>query len=190
MIRRMRWEHVTGIDWESDAAAPQATWTIPAADMKLEAEQRADERYDHDVPLAYGSVELLRALRPLTGSGTYVFWSNRSSRDPMSENAIGYLYQRLGYAGRHVPHGWRSSFSTIMNEIYADELARTMSWRAIIDMMLAHIPEGTSASEWRYNRATFADRRRMVAERWAELLLQRSVPVDRVLGGARRGMLA
>lgn len=33
----------------------------------------------------------------------------------MSENALGYLLNRAGYHGRHVPHGFRASFS-IVNE--------------------------------------------------------------------------
>ncbi len=35
---------------------------------------------------------------------------------PISENAIGYLLNRAGYHSRHVPHGWRATFSSVMNE--------------------------------------------------------------------------
>jgi hypothetical protein len=35
---------------------------------------------------------------------------------PISENTIGYLLNRVGYHGHHVPHGFRAAFSTIMNE--------------------------------------------------------------------------
>jgi hypothetical protein len=42
--------------------------------------------------------------------------------EPASENAIGYFYNREGYRGRHVPQGWRSSFSTLMSE-YAERTA-------------------------------------------------------------------
>ena len=45
-----------------------------------------------------------------------VFPSQRHTYKPISENAVGYLYNRLVAHGRHVPHGWPSTFSTIMNE--------------------------------------------------------------------------
>jgi integrase len=187
MVRKMKWSQVTGIDWLTpESPAPSAVWTIPAEEMKLEIEQRADDHYDHDVPLAPASVELLRAMRTLTGAGDYIFWSSRRSRDPISENAIAYLYKRLGYQGRHVPHGWRSSFSTIMNELYADTPSVGVSWERIIDMMLAHLQTGVSASELRYNRAKYAPKRREVAERWSELLLEGATPAGRVVSGPRR----
>lgn len=191
MVQKMKWDQVTGVDWD-DLAKPveKALWTIPAEEMKLEVTQRSDESYDHDVPLAPASVELLRAIRTITGSSRYVFPSGRGSRSPMSENALNFLYKRVGYKGRHVPHGWRSSFSTIMNEAYDAETATGRSWRAVIDAMLAHIPEGESAAEWRYNRFAYAARRRAVAERWADLLLGGAVPVERVITGPRRSSLA
>src|SRR3546814_2376953 len=78
--------------------------------------------------------ELLEAVRPLTGHLKLVFPGQRAFDKPLSDNALGVLYQRLGYKGRHVPHGWRSSFSTIMNE-------RRPRDREVIDLMLAHRSE-------------------------------------------------
>lgn len=187
MIRRLRWEHIAGVDWdnpESDIA--DATWIIPAGDMKLEADDRADSNFAHDVPLVPEAVALLRALRQLTGSGEYAFWSSRSSRQPMSENTLSYFYKRLGYQGRHVPHGWRSSFSTILNEHYAEQPSLGVSWERLIDIMLAHIPDGVSSSELRYMRAKFTKQRRAIARTWAKLLLEGAVPLEDVIGGARR----
>ncbi len=46
----------------------------------------------------------------------HVFPSARHSHRSMSENALGHLYNRVGYHGRHVPNGWRAAISTIMNE--------------------------------------------------------------------------
>ena len=50
----------------------------------------------------------------------------------MSENTIGYIYARNGYSGRHVPHGRRAAFSTIMNERAVAE--KRADDRAIIDV--------------------------------------------------------
>ena len=76
----------------------------------------------------------------------------------MSENALNYMYARNGWKDWHVPHGWRSTFSTIMNERAVK--ARRTEDRAIIDDMLAHKPKGVSASEMAYNRALYSGRRR------------------------------
>ena len=121
---------------------------------------------------------MLRAAKQLTGRGPLVFPGNRNARIPMSENTLSYFYNRCGYQGRHVPHGWRASFSTIMNE-WAERNG-TASDRHVIDLMLAHIPEGVSGSEGAYNRAAFLDRRREIAEEWAKMLFE-SFPAPRKL---------
>src|SRR3546814_5129691 len=71
---------------------------------------------DFSIPITPQMREVLEAVRPLTGHLKLVFPGQRAFDKPLSDNALGVLYQRLGYKGRHVPHGWRSSFSTIMNE--------------------------------------------------------------------------
>jgi integrase len=98
-----------------------------------------------------GAVAVLRAAHVLTGRGPLVFPSNRNARRPMSENTLSYFYNRCGYQGRHVPHGWRASFSTVMNEWAARN--GTPGDRHVIDLILAHVPEGVSGSEGAYNRA-------------------------------------
>src|SRR3546814_4310934 len=84
----------------------------------------------------------------------------------MSENALGYLLNRAGYHGRHVPHGFRAAFSTIMNE-WAKVHGRPDD-REVIDLMLAHVP--TNKVEGAYNRAAYMERRRELAIIWAELV--------------------
>ncbi len=187
MIRKMQWSHIVGIDWNDLASDTDgAAWIIPAERMKLTAEQRVDDNYDHHVPLVPAAVELLRHLRAMTGAGDYVFWSSIRSRDPMSENALSYLYKRLGYQNRHVPHGWRSSFSSLLTRHYADEPALDVSWERLIDIMIGHVPEGISSSQLRYMREKFAPRRRIIAEKWAVLLLENACPAERVVTGPRR----
>ena len=43
---------------------------------------------DHIVPLCRQAVEILRELQPLTGQGQFVFPGARTSKRPMSENAV------------------------------------------------------------------------------------------------------
>lgn len=190
MVRNARWEHFEGIDWDDPAcSSAEAIWRVPAERMKLEFDLRDDDAYDHLVPLAPQSVDALRATRRLTGGGPLPFCSIRDVHDAISENAIGYLYNRIGYRGLHVPHGWRSSFSTIMNE-RAERAhpgaSRLIIDRLIIDLMLAHVPAGMSATEFRYNRAGYMDRRRELAVEWADMLLDGAAPAANLLKGRRR----
>lgn len=157
-------------------------WRIPASKMKLGHDQRQQEAFEFIVPLAPASVEIIEMAKELTRGGPYLFPSLRHAHKPMSENSLSIRYRRLPrWAGRHVPHGWRSTFSTIMNE-RAMELGRAGD-RAIIDLMLAHKPEGTEAI---YNRAAFMPRRREIAEEWAELLLSGLPSNQSLLTGKRR----
>lgn len=190
MVRRMLWSHLENIDWGDDTIVHQnAIWHIPAEEMKLEFDHRQDKANDHLVPLAPQAVEILQAIRPLTGNSAYVFPSARSLREPMSENAIAYLYNREGYKNRHCPHGWRSAFSTIRNELAA-EVFKTdegkLFERLIVDRMLAHRPKELSETEFDYNRAAFMDRRREIAGEWADQLLDGLPPASALLDGPRR----
>ena len=171
VLRTVPWEEFEGIDWsDPDAPAPDALWRIPAARMKLFLEDKGDEAFEHVVPLSWQAVATLRDIHRLTGTFPYVFHSIRSTHQPMSENTLGYMYARNGYSGRHVPHGWRSTFSTIMNERAVEQ--RRPDDRAIIDAMLAHRPKGASGSEMAYNRAAYMPRRREIAQEWADLLTE------------------
>jgi integrase len=152
--------------------------------MKLEQEDKNDEAFEHVVPLPPQAVEVLHAIRRLSGQIDYLFPSIRSTRRPMSENTIGYLYARNGYSGRHVPHGWRATFSTLMNERAIAE--NRPDDRAIIDAMLAHKPKGLSGSEMAYNRAQHMPRRRDLARLWAVLLCDGLRPPRELIAGNSR----
>ncbi len=55
--------------------------------------------------------------------------------------------------------------------------------RAIIDLMLAHVPSGVEAT---YNRAAYMPRRRDLAEEWATMLVGDLPPAASLLDGPRR----
>ncbi|MCP8893216.1 tyrosine-type recombinase/integrase [Sphingomonas faeni] len=185
VVRAAKWTEFEEIDWDDPAAiTPNAVWRVPAERMKLNMENKDDEAFEHVIPLPQQAVEILHAVRRLTGRSAYLFTSVRSSRHPMSENTIGYMYARNGYSGRHVPHGWRATFSTIMNERAIRE--RRPDDRAIIDAMLAHKPKGMSGSEMAYNRALHMDRRRELAQDWADMLIVGLRSADALLSGQER----
>jgi integrase len=69
-----------------------ARWDIPAERMKMGT--------PHIVPLSRQSVEILRALKLLTGLGRLVFPGANDKNSPMSNNTILFALYRLGYKGR------------------------------------------------------------------------------------------
>jgi integrase len=147
-------------------------WQVPAARMKLRLQYKDDEARDHLVPLARQAVDVIKALRKLTGRTPYLFPNQRHAHRPASENAMGYLLNRAGYHHRHVPHGWRATFSTVMNERYKHD-------RHIIDLMLAHMPK--DSVEVAYNRAEHLERRIELAQAWADLIMADQMPIDELL---------
>lgn len=167
-IHGARWDEFEDLDGE------EPLWRIPAHRMKGDVDRKAEEDGDHLVPLAPQAVAVLKAMMPLTGDLELVFPSDRHVHRPMSENTLRALLIRAGYYQRHVPHGFRSAFSTIMNErverAWREAGHATASPdRAIIDLMLAHVP--TNRVEGAYNRAAYMPRRRELAQEWADILL-------------------
>ena len=149
-----------------DGTAP--IWRVPAEKMKLRKAESEQEAFDFILPLSRQAVETVKVALEFAGRRKFLFPSARHSHRPITDNALNVAYRRVtGWEGRHVPHGWRASFSTIMNERALD-LDRAAD-RAIIDLMLAHVPKGV---EGRYNRAAYMPRRRQIAQEWADLLCE------------------
>ncbi len=154
-----------------DLGGEQPLWRIPPSAMKLALRLKDDDAYEHLVPLSRQAVEALEAIRPLTGHLEYIFPNARHHHRPMSENAVRALMIRVAagkYHLRHCPHGWRSSFSTIMNG-WRREYGRPDD-REVIDLMLGHV--AIDKVEGAYNRAAHMDRRRELAQIWADMLLE------------------
>lgn len=167
-LTAVRPSELRGAVWDEfeDLNGAEPLWRIPASRMKGDLERKAELGGDHLVPLTPQAIAVLRALWPLTGGGSLLFPSNRHGHRPISENAIGYLLHRAGYHGKHVPHGFRAAFSTIMNE-WAERNGKDHD-RRIIDLMLAHVPK--EKVEGAYNRAAYMARRRELAVIWADML--------------------
>ncbi len=164
-LTAVRLEAVRGMCWDEleDLDGAEPVWRVPAARMKLKRAKKDDPRFDHLVPLSRAAVEVLRAARNHSGAADdMLVFPGRSGGAPIGEGAIGALYARAGFAGRHVPHGWRASFSTVMNETMGPD------WRGDIDRALAHSPK--DKVEAAYNRAALLDRRRTLFARWGEML--------------------
>lgn len=151
-------------------------WLLPDEKMKM------DRR--HIVPLSRQAIDVIETARKFSGKHKFIFNSNSAWDKPMSEAAMRTLLKRLGYQKIHTIHGFRTSFSTIMNENFPND-------RQVIDLMLAHVRGGgvsfaVSSSEAAYNRAEFIQRRRELSQIWADLVMEFvPKPADLVLGPRR-----
>lgn len=180
-LTAMRWAAVRGARWAEieDLDGPAPIWRVPAVRMKLAAAKKNDAAHDHVVPLSPAAVAVLRAARSkhdqisnaaevLAFSSTTLIFLGNGSNKPLGEAAIGALYARTSFAGRHVPHGWRATFSTIMNETMPLE-------RGAIDQALGHTmkaEDGSAAKvEGAYNRSQQLDRRRRIFDVWGAALV-------------------
>jgi integrase len=168
---------IVSTPWEELDAVEDGVWIVPSTRMKLKLAHKEDEARDHLVPMSTQALEVIEAVRTLTGRGKMAFPNSRHAHKPMSENAIGYLLNRAGYHHRHVPHGWRSTFSTVMNEAFPAD-------KPIIDLMLAHVPK--DRVEGAYNRAQHIARRKELAQLWADLILENRPSATALLEGRRK----
>jgi integrase len=141
-----------GAEW-SEIDFDKAEWRIPASKMKM--------REQHIVPLSTQALSILRELHPLTGTGRYLFPSERTGERPMSENTVNAALRRLGYSKDEMTgHGFRSMASTLLNE---------QGWhRDAIERQLAHAER--NAVRAAYNYAEHLPERRRMMQSWADYL--------------------
>ncbi|MDO9106507.1 MAG: tyrosine-type recombinase/integrase [Methylovulum sp.] len=140
-------------EW-SDIDLERAEWRIPAAKMKMKDE--------HIIPLSRQAVALFNEIRPLTGTGQFVFPSVRSLSRPMSENTINGALRRLGYTGDEMTaHGFRGMASTRLNEAH-------LFHPDAIERQLAHGEQNSVRAA--YNRAQYLPERVKMMQWWADYL--------------------
>ncbi len=141
---KARWEE---IDFD------KKEWLIPAHRMKM--------KKDHIVPLSRQVLEILEKLRLINPYSFWVFPSRRNPKNPMSDNAILVMLDRMGYRGIHTGHGFRAlGMTTIIEELgYKHEIP---------DMQLAH----SKGSDIRkaYDRSTFIKERKKMMQDWADYI--------------------
>lgn len=139
-IRLAKWDQ---IDWTNKL------WRIPSEIMKM--------KEPHLVPLATQALDILRALKPVTGHSEYIFPCLFSRSKPISSNTMLYALVRLGYRGRMTVHGFRSTASTLLNE--------NGHHPDVIEAALAHV-RGDIRSI--YNRAKYLPERVNLYQWWAD----------------------
>lgn len=150
---------VHGAEW-LEIDLDKAQWIVPAQRMKM--------RKPHTIMLSRQAVAILKRQHDISGRSRYVFPQARTDKRAMSNGTLQAALAKLGYNKRdewlngvaHSSHGFRSSFSTIMNGAGADP--------RIIELCLAHgNPDRIAAI---YNRAEFEPERRALMQQWADLI--------------------
>lgn len=106
----MRIKNVVNAQWsEFDLDSATPVWVIPREPMK-----KTDQRFPaHRVPLAPEIAAELRGWRKIAPKCRFVFPSPTISSRPISRESVEKAYREtLKLAGRHCPHGWRTSFAS------------------------------------------------------------------------------
>jgi integrase len=150
-LRAMEWGELT-------INPDEQVWRIPAAKMKKRGKHKAE---DHIITLSDQAVEILRAVKPYSATGRYVFPSLRSGKRCLSENTLTVALRSLGFDGDTMTvHGFRAMASTRLHELnFAPDL---------IERQLAHIePNKVRAA---YNSAVHVAERRKMMQAWADYL--------------------
>jgi integrase len=151
VVTFVRTGELRGAEW-SEIDFEAAEWRIPAERMKM--------REPHIVPLSTQALALLRELQALTGRGRYLFPGRTKATQPISENTILYALYRMGYHSRATGHGFRSTASTILNEVGFPP--------DVIERQLAHMERNKVRAA--YNRAQYLPERRKMMQQWADML--------------------
>ena len=108
----MRIGNIVEAEWkEFHLDDDQPTWIIPRAKMKV-----TSRPIDHRIPLCPEIAAELRQWKNIFGGKGYVFPSPAGGKH-IGRESIEKVYRvTLGLDGKHSPHGWRSSFSTLARD--------------------------------------------------------------------------
>jgi integrase len=141
-----RTNEIINMNW-SQIDLDRATWTLPAALMKMDR--------DHVVPLSRPVMTFLRSASEMR-YGDYVF-PGRTRSETMSNMA---MLELLADMGRDVTvHGFRATFRTWAGE-------ETEFSNQAVEFCLAHVPGGDEAEKVYRRRSMFA-KRKQIMDAWA-----------------------
>ena len=141
-LRFMQWNEV---DWQAKL------WRIPAERMKMNR--------PHIVPLAPQVLDILKQIKDLGLSDTYVFF-NSSRQQPYSENVFTNALKKMGYRDVMTGHGFRGLASTTLHE--------RQYMHEAIELQLAHDSESKTSKA--YNGAKHLPYRVKMMNEWANYL--------------------
>jgi len=161
MLTFVRTIELRAAEWkEFDLDA--AEWHIPARRMKM--------REPHIVPLSKQAIELLLELQTFTGSVGLLFPNYRRPKTCMAPTTLNRALDRMGYGGKFSAHGFRSTASTMLNEMrYPTDH---------IERQLAHAERDKTRAS--YNRAEYLSERKEMMQAWANMIDDMAKPISKI----------
>jgi integrase len=136
-----------------DLECDEPLWIVPNYNMK--------NKIDFHVPLSPQTVKILIEMKSFSGPDGYVFTQIINPHKPISENALLYFSNRLGYAKSHTIHGFRTLASSILHE--------SKLWNYdVVEKQMSHLV-GNKVSR-AYNRAEHLVERRKMLKWWSNFV--------------------
>lgn len=152
MLTFVRPAELAAAEWD-EFDLDDRRWIIPSHKMKM--------GYDHIVPLATQTMDILERLKELNGNRQHLFINQRDPKRPMRRDTLSKGVRLLGFQDRHTAHGFRATARTAIRE--------RLGWDSeIIERQLAHAPKGSLGRA--YDRAQFVDQRTKMMQDWANYL--------------------
>lgn len=151
MLTAVRPGELRGARW-SEIDTGEAAWRIPGERMKMKA--------PHVVPLSRQALEVLEAMRPLSGHRDLVFPSPYYPGKTLSENTMNSALARMGFKGIATAHGMRALFSTVANECGHNS--------DVIERQLAHRERNEVRAA--YHRSAYMQDRAKLMQWWADYI--------------------
>ncbi len=144
--------NIVNAEWkEFDLESEPPIWNIPRSKMKVKL-----RFIDHRIPLCPEIASELRHWKQMFGGKGYVFPSPVGSKHIGCESIEKVYRVTLELNGKHTPHGWRSSFSTLARDNGTD--------RDVVELALDHAHDNEVARA--YDRGERFDERIKLFNWW------------------------
>jgi len=150
-LRKLQW------DWID---LDESLLTIPASEHKTGKKTHEP----HLVPLSKQAILIIKEIEPVTGSGRYLFPSERDKDRPLSDNGVRSAMRRLGWSNEEMtPHGIRAMASTLL-----DNMGYESRW---IERQLAHDEQNkVKAAYKRHMHLMYLPERKKMMQDWSDYL--------------------
>jgi len=136
-------------------------WSFIQGDSVVFPEHVMKMRTKQIVPLTPRALELIEELRKYNSGHELMFPNVRDPSRPMSNTTINRVIGQLGFKGDFSGHGFRSTASTMLNE---------MNYRVdVIERQLSHVER--KGQRRAYNHAEYITERREMMNYWSEFLV-------------------
>lgn len=139
-------------------------WIIPADRMKT--------GIDHKIPLTTETLSILEAIKPLSGTSTYIFPADRDQTSHANKASANMALKRMGYQGKQTAHGLRGLARTTLSD-------QGFNYEAS-EACLSH-KVGNSVSQ-SYNHSTYLNQRIKIMQWWSHHISEAGMGVNSATG--------